>query len=252
MCRSKIVVLIALCLIAVSAQAVPNQLVAHFTFDGNLLDSSGNGYTGGAGGLVGQTHYVDGRFGQALDFDGDADFIQLMVASDGMGGWVGEGINDQTAVSYDMWIKMDAYQTHDAGILSSREWYWGDTNLEVHSYFGFDKVYLINVQGAVPAENPVATIPQAKLDQWVHLIATYDSVAGEAKIYLDDVLVSQVAIAPGRVVDIGNYTLGGNALFGRWFDGQIDDLKIYNYAIPEPATISLLVVGISALIRRRK
>ena len=251
MCRRLMLfVVVLLCFVAVGAQA--DELVAHFNFDGNLLDTSGNGYTGGAGGLVGQTHYVDGKFGQALDFDGDADFIQLMVASDGMGGWVGEGINDLTAVSYEMWIKMDVYQTHDAGILSSREWYWGDTNLEVHGYFGFDKVYMINVQGAVPAENPVATIPQEKLGQWVHLIATYDSVAGESKIYLDDVLVSQVAIAPGRIVDIGNYTLGGNALFGRWFDGQIDDLKIYDYAIPEPATISLLVLGASALIRRRK
>ena len=246
--KLRLFVVVLLCLVAVSAQAVPDQLVAHFTFDGNLLDSSGNGYTGGAGGLVGQTHYVDGKFGQALDFDGDADFIQLMVAADGQGGWVGEGLNDQTAVSYDMWIKMDA-QTHDAGILSSREWYWGDTNLEVHSYFGLDKVYLINVQGAVPAENTVATIP---LGQWVHLIATYDSVAGESKIYLDDVLVSQVAIAPGRIVDIGNYTLGGNALFGRWFDGQIDDLKIYNYAIPEPATMTLFALGMAALIRRKK
>jgi hypothetical protein len=269
--KSFISMIVVVCLVGVNAQAVvdlTSDLVLKLGLDGNLNDSSGNGYLQGDGLLYFGAQYVAGRTGeagdQAVDFGAGTGLLQAMVAPDGAGGWVGQGLNDQSAVTYAMWIKMDAYPTADAGVISSREWFWGDTNLEFHSYFGYDKMYLINVQGAVPAENPVAAIPSAKLGEWMHVAATYDVVAGEAKIYLDGVLAGQAPVLNpnnDRVVDIGNYTLGGNATAGRWFDGQIDDVVIYSRAlnvdevnalIPEPATLTLLALGMSAMVMRRR
>lgn len=265
-----IVLLLVLCLVGVSAQAA---LVAEFNFDGGTLDTSGNGYTGAAGGLVGNTHYVAGavnlegdQLGQALDFDGDGDFIQLMVAND-PGIWTPEILADQTAVSYAFWVKMDAYQSHDADMLAVRTWWEGDeTNIGFHSAFGVprDDVYLINNSATTLAEMPTGTITLDMLGQWVHVAATYDAVAGEAYVYINGVKGAKATINPTHLVDIGNYTLGGNMTDqGRYFDGAIDELKIYNHAlsqaevdallVPEPATMTLLALGISSvLLRRRK
>lgn len=268
MCKKRLMfVMVVLCLAAASAPAVADLAagkVLHLNLDGNILDQSGNGYSQGDGQLVGDAHYVAGKYGQALDFDGWQDFIQVMVEPDGLGGWAGQFVNGQKAVTYAMWVKMDAYPTGEAGLLSGRTW-WnaGETNLEFHPFFGLDKVYLINQQGAVPGENPVAAIPSASLGEWIHIAATYDAVAGQALIYFNGVVAGQSFVDPSRVVDIGNFTLGGNALYGRWFDGQIDELYIYDRAlnvdevnalmIPEPATMTLLAIGMSTvLIRRRR
>lgn len=66
--------LIALTLsMLVASDALAQSCDAHFTFDGNLSDSSGNGYDGqmiGKDGAPATPSFVPGRSGQALQFDG--------------------------------------------------------------------------------------------------------------------------------------------------------------------------------------
>ena len=61
----------ALACILFSASAHAGPCDAHFTFDGNLSDASGNGYDGrligkGGGAASGAASYGEGRNGQAL------------------------------------------------------------------------------------------------------------------------------------------------------------------------------------------
>jgi len=70
--RSHLFVFIA-CTLLLPLKVIAGACDAHFTFDGNLNDSSGNAYNGqmiGAKGVVASPQFVDGKYGQALQFDG--------------------------------------------------------------------------------------------------------------------------------------------------------------------------------------
>ncbi len=99
--------------------------------------------------------------------------------------------------------------------------------------------------------------------QWYHLAFTYDGSV--AKIYIngDEVLTRNTSITFNQ--DNLPVTIGGRSQNGYSITGMVDDVRIYNTALsqsdiqammtptPEPATMSLLVIGgLAALIRRKR
>ncbi|HBG28091.1 MAG: hypothetical protein A2Y10_16900 [Planctomycetes bacterium GWF2_41_51] len=216
-------------------------LVAHFKFDGNVLDTSGNGYLAGDGQLYGNTHYVDGKSGQALAFDGSGDFIYVMVAPNGSGGWIPQVIPGSNAISITMWIKMDAYPTADTDFIAPRSWLPGDHSIEFHQYgFGYQTPFFIVSQAPGLPEYPHKLISSDKLGNWFHLAITYDASAGQAYMYIDGAAGEKAIITSGSLVKIGNYTIGGSAyLNSRYFNGQIDEVRIYDHAL-SPTEVQVL------------
>lgn len=245
---SRKVKVLVCCMVLLAAGMVNAKLVCHYPFDGNLDDSSVNNYPAGDGSLVGDTQYVEGKYGEALDFDGDGDFVQLMVAPDPNNtegwGWKGTYMYDQPKVTIAMWVKMADYPFESTNLLATRSWLPGDNNIEISGLFGFQTPFFIVSNGIYPDEYPHKLIPPEKLGNWFHLAVTYDTVAGEANMYIDGVPGSAVQITSGALVNIGNYTLGGNAgIDARYFDGQIDELYIYSQVL-SPQEITDLMDGI--------
>jgi hypothetical protein len=228
-------------LLAISAFApmARGGLVVHYQFDGNLLDVSGNGFPAGDGQLVGDTHYVAGKSGQSLDFDGAGDYIRAMAAPNGFGGWTPQFVMNSPAVTISMWIKMDAFPTSTVNLIASRSWVSGDNLIEL-SVFGFDTPFYVVQQGIWMTEFPRQKIPAVKLGNWIHLAVTYDTIAQKSYMYIDGVAGAVASITSGAKVNIGNYIIGGNAyLKARYFDGQIDEVRIYDYAL-SPYEIQVL------------
>jgi hypothetical protein len=88
---------------------------------------------------------------------------------------------------------------------------------------------------------------------WHEIILAYDATSELMSIYRDGVLDDTETGPPSAYPDYLSYrlTIGSNSLQQQFFTGQIDYVKLYDYAIPEPATLSLLAVGSLLLIRRR-
>ncbi|HBG28093.1 MAG: hypothetical protein A2Y10_16890 [Planctomycetes bacterium GWF2_41_51] len=227
-------IVVILCITNFSVNA---ELVCHYKFDGNLLDSSVNAYPAGNGTLYGNTLYVTGKFGQALSFDGAGDYIKIMVASNGSSGWTPR-TKISNAITIAMWVKMNSYPADAADFIASRSWQPGDNNFEFHQGgFGMDTPFFVVQQGIFMTEFPHKKITSDKLGKWFHIAVTYDVVAGESYMYIDGVAGNVAPITSGAWVTIGNYSIGGNeALNSRYFKGQIDDLRIYNHAL-SPAEI---------------
>src|SRR6185436_2992203 len=67
------------------------------------------------------------------------------------------------------------------------------------------------------------------LSTWTHLAVTYDG--SNARLYVNGSQAGIVA-ASGALRSTGNpLTIGGNSIWGEWFAGQIDDLRIYSRAL---------------------
>ena len=233
----KFFLLITICAVLCITTSVNAELVCHYKFDGNLLDSSVNAYPAGNETLYGHTQYVPGKFGQALSFDGAGDYIKIMVALNGAEQWVPRTMVSNS-ITIAMWVNMNSYPTDAADFVASRSWQPGDNNFEFHQGgFGLDTPFFVVQQGIFLTEFPHKKITSDKLGKWFHIAVTYDVVAGESYMYIDGVAGNVAPITSGAWVTIGNYSIGGNeALNSRYFKGQIDDMRIYNHAL-SPAEI---------------
>src|SRR5262249_8483048 len=67
------------------------------------------------------------------------------------------------------------------------------------------------------------------LNAWSHLAATYDGAT--LSLYLNGNLVSSQAMSGSLTTSTGALRIGGNSVFGDYFQGLIDDVRIYNRAL---------------------
>ena len=73
------------------------------------------------------------------------------------------------------------------------------------------------------------------LDTWAHVAATYDGAT--LRLYVDGTLVASVAATGAIATSTGALRIGGNTLWGEYFQGLIDEVRVYNRALtaePDP------------------
>ena len=78
-------------------------------------------------------------------------------------------------------------------------------------------------------------------DTWYYLACTYDGTA--LKFYIDGTLRGTTPVAGGTIPNSGNDVwFGGNDIWGEYFDGILDETRIYNRALSQ-AEIQALMEG---------
>jgi hypothetical protein len=212
--------------------AEPNQagLLAHLGFDegfGTIAsDLSGNGRVGT---LMGDPQWVAGKIGGALDFDGDGDFVEDEDGED--------YINGLTAISITMWIKSDVVGTDSGFIIFANPSGNDQQNIRYDADGGEGDINLIKygmefTSGSEADESSV----NIQTTDWQHIAVTTASGAG-LKLYINGVLdipseddASETGVIVNcttLIVGKGGKDEGSNA----GWDGLIDDVRIYNYAL---------------------
>ncbi len=130
-------------------------LTAHWRFDDDVKDSSGNGYDGT---IVGAPSYADSRIGKALDFDGLNDHVEV------------PGLTNPVNMTYALWVK--------ANSLSDSY----NTLLE----FGNDDPWFgIRLGGKIDFYTYVISSYSITIGQWHHIAVTSDGV--QSIVYIDGV-----------------------------------------------------------------
>ncbi|AQT68067.1 hypothetical protein STSP2_01222 [Anaerohalosphaera lusitana] len=193
-------------LLSDSATLAIKEEVCHWAFEGDLTDGTGNGYDGTAyyeADTVIDPNYVTGIDGQALDAD------TILVEHD---------LSEQQSwqeFTVNLWVKSDTdTQTSYAGIFNNGKAAGDDFQIGCGT-----TVYRFNGSVAVNDMAPLSTT------EWTMLTVTCD--AAGTKVYADG---SYVGENGSRRVDFGRFAVGANRGDGLFFDGAIDDLRIFNYA----------------------
>nr|WP_312038105.1 LamG-like jellyroll fold domain-containing protein [Pelotomaculum terephthalicicum] len=201
-------------------------LIAHYKFDGDFRDSSGNGNDGKLNGDVG---FADGVFGQCAQFKGG--FLQVADNSEldltgpyTISAWIriAPG-SDSTIISkladngMDSTYFANAYD-YDSDISAS------DSTLQMWMSYDYDNSHYTEASVEVEGQDAV--------NKWVHAAFTNDG--GKINLYVDGVPLGTAQVPEDNyVTSDSNVLIGGIIQSGAssYFQGKMDDLRIYNYAL---------------------
>jgi hypothetical protein len=210
---------------------IKDGLVAYYPFDGSAIDASLGGKDGSAYGGI---KYVDGVIGQAVSFDGVDDHIEL-------GTW----FNYQN-FSISVWIKSDKEQEIQAIIDNNHNSYvsWAIHQINA-SYYGRNG----NFNG--PSDiNPWYVNFDISLNEWQHLVFMVES--GVWTVYRNGQLVGTLFRNNDIPYD-GNQHLGlarwwgttneGQTIMQRFWEGSMDELRIYNRTLSDAESELLFLKG---------
>jgi hypothetical protein len=195
--------------------ASAGDLVLYLPLDGAAEDASGNGNDV----IVhGNASWVDGKYGQAMQFDGTT-YVEVPDSP-------GSGLDGVPGLTIEVWVKMSAH--HDNGIvvkLISEGVHWPTVyNIETWSdqlaYFGVNEDTGEWIVGGYP------------LDEWFHLTGVFDN--GTETIYINGEEMGSMSDPSDVVPDSDRPVyIGCVDPASYFFVGELDDIAIYNRALTQ-------------------
>jgi hypothetical protein len=209
-----------------------DNLVAWYRFNGDYLDSSGNGHNlTNVGTVIQSTHIIEG---QAVEFD-STDYLEFPATINPYTIWNGKGI------SFSCWVRFTVHETN-AVLIDLQQSLSSGLGLLIgfKTTTGGNKALIIYVNNNIifnwsDWNNPLIV----NLNVWRHLVFCVD-VAGKWDVYLDNVRINgtETANIPNITYNFRfiNRTVWNSTVM---WDGQMDDFRIYDRAL-SATDVSLL------------
>ncbi|HEY3181372.1 MAG TPA: LamG-like jellyroll fold domain-containing protein [Gaiellaceae bacterium] len=199
---------------AAGAAVTPTGLVAAYSFDEGsgttAADASGNGNTGT---LSGAAWTTAGRNGGALSFDGAADYVTVVDSA---------SLDLTTAATVEAWVNPVAGTGWRAIVAKERNGGGFPYGLETNA--GVPDAFV----KAGAAATAAATAPVAA-SAWTHLALAYDGVA--VRLYVNGALAASQAASGTLAQSADPLRIGGDVTWAEWFQGRIDDVRVYSRAL---------------------
>ncbi len=169
-----------------------------------------------AGTITGATRTTSGKYGSGLSFDGANDWVTIAGS---------ESLDLTTGMTLEAWV----YPTAASGwrTLLLKE---APTGLAYALYLqdGKPAVY-VNLGAYDEGKVATASIP---LNAWSHVAATYDG--STLRLYVNGSSAGSRSL-PGALTVAPDHPLrlGGNSAWGEYFQGRLDEIRVYNRALTQ-------------------
>jgi len=207
-----------------SSAAGGGTLIAHWKFDessGDVAsDASGHGFNGTLINMDPGSDWVTGTHDGALDFDGNNDMVQIPHRPE-------FDLSDAYTVSG--WFKMRPQDKDDYRSIITKEVNWTDRDWWICVRQNGTLWWKFSSGGAQYSINPTGNVAD---NSWHHFAIIYDGSAQTARLYVDGSVPSGGSLNGVPAIDVQDEPIKiGSGWSGRYFKGQIDDIRIYNYAL---------------------
>ena len=128
------------------------------------------------------------------------------------------------------------YTTDYRSIFHNNSWNAGSIHGHLRantSLFNFD----------INSGKGITSTTAAVSGQWYHVVATVDFDNGETKIYVDGLLENTNTSGGTATPYIGPLNIGAWQEGSRFFDGLMDDFRIYDYVLTENEVLAVAGLG---------
>ncbi len=191
-------------------------LVAAYSFEengGNIIaDASGKGNHGI---LKEATHVLSGRHhGKMLKFDGVNDWISVKDSP---------SLDLSSGYTLEAWVRP---LSAGPGNIITKEQVGGSVYSLYSSQNANVPIAALNDGTAYRVVSGPAVVP---INKWTHLVSTYNGAY--QRLYVNGVQVAIRAQTGSIKKSNGVLRIGGNSIWGQYFHGYIDDIRIYNRAL---------------------
>jgi len=187
---------------------------AHYAFEGNAQDASGNGFHGTATAVS----YVAGKIGaQAAQFNGSSSFVSVPRSITGdftVALWV-KTTDTAGAVGAQWWAGRGLVDGEVAGGAAD----WGTSVVNGKFVFGV---------GSPGGDVSVTSATGVNDGQWHHVAATRDTTSGAMRVYVDG-LPGGSGVGPiGARTAPASLRIGGILTGVNFLNGTLDDVRLYD------------------------
>ena len=166
------------------------------------------------GTVNGATGTASGRFGRALSFDGVNDRVDVPDAA---------SLDLSAAMTLEAWVRPTSNSGWRTALIKER----GTTDLVYGLYSSSGAApnteNVTNVKNVATGPGPLA------LNTWSHLASTYDGSA--LRLFVNGTQVATKAVSGAMPNTVNPLRIGGNAVWGEYFSGLIDEVRVYNRAL---------------------
>jgi hypothetical protein len=227
------------------------KMLAHYTFDETMHNAAGSDSAifYNQFGPVASPKFVEGRYGQAIDLDQSQvrfNYITLGTANDYNFGFR----NDFTVA---IWVKTTGWDG-DAPLITNKDWDSGNNvGWLVAGEGGGEGGWQYNYNTSESSDD-IDFDPEGLTmsdGKWHHIAVTTDR-DGYATYYydgrmigMDDISERLGSVDAGFPVTIGN---DGPHTYGDFFDGAVDEVRIYNYALTYAEVVGLAETPVIASV----
>ena len=211
--------------------------LAHWKLDDGAGPTAIDSVGSHDGALVSAPGWVAGTIDGGLDFDGIDDLVDA-------------GTFDVSGTGLTMmgWFNAETIPTSDGRIVSKANgpnatdawWQLSTTDSGSNRY----------IRMRIKAGGTTTTFADSSVNlapaRWYFAVGTYDNATGAMKLYLDGAEVASASHAVGGPVDTDPavpVAIGANGTAERFFDGILDDVRIYDRAMDATEITDLFAAG---------
>ena len=199
-----------------NAPPPPTGLVLAYSFDQgsgtSVPDASGKG---NAGTLTSTSWSTGGKYGGALSFNGSSSWV---TAADNA------TLDLTNGMTLEGWVNPTAAGTTWRTLLIKQ-----NTNALVYSLYANTDTARPSGHVFTSTEFDTRGTAALALNAWSFLSATYDGAT--LRLYVNGTQVSSKAVTGSMPNSTGVLRIGGNSVWGEYFAGLIDNVRVYNRAL---------------------
>ena len=170
-------------------------------------DSSGKANTGT---VNGPTRVTTGRFGRALQFDGTNDTVNIADSNT---------VDLTNAMTIEAWVNPSTASSWRTVLLKEQ------TGGMVYGLYSNTDTNRPSAHVYTTTEQDTRGTAQVAANTWTHLAATFDGAT--IRLYVNGTQVSTRALTGSMVTSTGALRIGGNSIWGEYFAGRIDEVRVY-------------------------
>ena len=196
----------------------------------SAADSSGSNLSGTLTNMDGASDWVAGKIGKALDFDGQNDYVTMGTSS----------VLNPSYITVSAWFKYSASNSVSGGNVIVSHWTSG-SNYPYILYMDSGTMKYAITNAAV--SNAITTGSAVSSGNWHHAALVYDGSL--VRGYLNGNLDGTPTAQTGAIQTLATSTIIGSRDSGSFsfFNGVIDDVRIYNRALTAAEVQALYSLG---------